>query len=158
MPRGIWKRPSDAEKLLKHCVRDAATGCLNCMTSSWRGYPKAMVGGNQIRANRAAWILAKGTIPSGLHVLHRCDNRKCVEIEHLFLGTHQDNMDDKIAKGRQLRGEQVGISKLTAEQARDIFLDHRPASEICLDYLVSSSAVRLIKQGKNWCHVTARLT
>lgn len=51
-------------------------------------------------AHRVAWILTRGPIPGGLHVLHRCDTRDCVNSAHLFLGTHTDNMRDAGRKGR----------------------------------------------------------
>ncbi len=53
------------------------------------------------RAYRAQWIRKKGPVPEGHHVLHRCDNRKCVNIRHLWTGTNQDNRDDMFKKGRQ---------------------------------------------------------
>lgn len=51
-------------------------------------------------AHRAAWELAKGPIPDGMLVCHKCDNPTCVNIEHLFIGSHQDNAADKMSKGR----------------------------------------------------------
>lgn len=55
-------------------------------------------------APRFSWTRTNGPIPPGLSVLHRCDNRKCVRPDHLFLGTHQDNMADMKAKGRARSG------------------------------------------------------
>lgn len=55
----------------------------------------------KFRAHRISWLLHKGEIPVGNHVLHNCDNRKCVRLEHLFLGDDKSNYDDAIAKGRR---------------------------------------------------------
>lgn len=65
------------------------------------GYGRIKIGGGlNLTAHRVAWELANGNIPQGLCVLHRCDNRKCVSADHLFLGTPADNNWDKSAKGR----------------------------------------------------------
>lgn len=56
------------------------------------------------RSHRVAWRIVNGPIPDGMFVLHRCDVRRCVNPAHLFLGTNDDNMADKVAKGRQARG------------------------------------------------------
>src|SRR5687768_1716284 len=75
------------------------------------GYGCANAGGKPDRAHRVAWRLKRGPIPPGRCVLHTCDDRTCVEPLHLFLGTKQDNMDDKVAKSRQVRGEDAGRAK-----------------------------------------------
>ncbi len=95
------------------------------------GYGIIKACGRMMRAHRVAWELANGQVPSELWVLHRCDVRDCVRAEHLFLGTHDDNMADMRAKGRQAsgdrhgthvhadsvrRGESHGAAKLTREQ------------------------------------------
>lgn len=78
----------------------------------------------QVRAHRVAWVLMNGPIPKGMHVLHKCDVRCCVNPEHLFLGTHEDNMRDMVKKGRGkspgLCGEQNPVSKLTSSQVQMI--------------------------------------
>jgi|688.fasta_scaffold1124452_1 hypothetical protein len=68
-----------------------------------KGYGKfhARNKNNKIYAtHRLSWILNNGEIIDNLHVLHKCDNRKCCNPDHLFLGTHRDNMDDMVNKGR----------------------------------------------------------
>ena len=65
------------------------------------GYGMVRMSGNVVRrAPRIAYALAKGAIPDGMIVMHACDNPPCVNPEHLTIGTHADNMADKVAKGR----------------------------------------------------------
>lgn len=69
-----------------------------------KGYGQFNVGGHPVGAHRISWEIHHGAIPTGVFVLHRCDVPGCVNPEHLFLGTHQDNMTDKVRKNRQARG------------------------------------------------------
>jgi len=79
-------------------------------------YGKMQVNGRTISAHRAMWEWKFGPVPDDQFVLHRCDVMRCVRPDHLFLGDHQSNMDDKVFKGRQANGETFASSKLTQEQ------------------------------------------
>ncbi len=72
------------------------------------GFIGAPGGGKNLLAHRVSWELHNGAIPQGRYVLHRCDNPRCVRPDHLFLGTHADNMADRQAKGRQAQGDGQG--------------------------------------------------
>jgi HNH endonuclease len=74
--------------------------CIEWTKFRLRGYGLQKFRGKTRLAHRVAWMLANGEIPDGLCVLHRCDNPPCVNVDHLFLGTHADNVADKMAKGR----------------------------------------------------------
>ena len=105
------------------------------------------------RAHRMAWELYKGPIPKGLHVLHRCDVPLCVNPDHLFLGDQQTNMADKVAKGRQNKGETHGMGKLTESQAIAVLNDPRLLREIAAEYDISFITVSDIKCGRSWKHL-----
>lgn len=62
-------------------------------------------------AHRIAWVYTHGDIPPGMHVCHRCDVPNCINPEHLFLGTHTDNMRDMLSKGRRKAGGGSGFCK-----------------------------------------------
>lgn len=82
------------------------SGCIHHQAKSKKhGYPYVHIRvglGVEVKtsAHRVAWIIKNGPIKDGMYVLHKCDSRMCCNPDHLFLGTHQDNMDDMKRKGR----------------------------------------------------------
>lgn len=68
-----------------------------------KGYGRFSAASGEVLCHRIAYAIHFGVSVSGLHVLHRCDNRRCCNPHHLFLGTNQDNMDDMVRKGRSAR-------------------------------------------------------
>jgi hypothetical protein len=80
------------------------------------GYGRIQINQKSVEAHRFSYEMHYGPIPEGMCVCHHCDNPACVRPDHLFLGTHGDNANDKINKGRQPAGEQLPQTKLTDSQ------------------------------------------
>jgi hypothetical protein len=136
-----------------------SSGCWN-----WKGfiapngYGRIKFKGQQSNAHRFAWIAYNGEIPEGLFVCHHCDNKKCCNPEHLFLGAHQDNMDDGKAKKRfrSLAGEAHGMHTLTND---DIWYIRAKRAKgwrqvrIAAVLGIHSGTVSRILNGKRWAHL-----
>jgi hypothetical protein len=108
-------------------------------------------------AHRISWLLNRGPIPDGLDVLHKCDVRLCCNPEHLFLGTHGDNCNDRTRKERSAKGEAHGRSKLTNEQVIEIrarFAAGQSARVVAEAFGVTKGTVRHIKMGRHWKHLS----
>jgi hypothetical protein len=122
-----------------------------------RGYGARRYKGQIWLAHRAEWHDQVGEIPDGMQVLHRCDNRPCREIRHLFLGTVRDNMQDMVDKGRQARGEKNGHAILTAAQVIEIRARKAAGGvtqrALAAEYGVSEQAVCDILKRRRWAHV-----
>lgn len=114
-----------------------------CLTK--QGYGSFYMG-KAVTASRVAWTLTNGEIPPGLHVLHHCDNKKCCNPKHLFLGTNLDNIADKTSKYR-------GASKLTSQMVESIRKDTNPQVDISRRYGISKGMVSKIKSRSVWCHL-----
>lgn len=107
----------------------------------------------QQRAHRVSWTIFCGEITSEQHVLHSCDNPLCVNPGHLFLGDQPANMDDKVSKNRQNKGDSHGMHKLTELEAISIRNDPRKYIEIADHYNISEATVSDIKRGRSWKHL-----
>ena len=93
-------------RLLSRVIVDQSTGCWNWTGATIKfGYGRIGVDKHTYSAHRLSYEVFRGEIPEGLCVCHRCDNPPCINPDHLFLGTHSDNMQDAYRKGRILPPE-----------------------------------------------------
>lgn len=148
----------------KHVIRQES--CWDWKGSiSNNGYPvmscRRTIGAD--RGHKASWIIHNGPIPEGMHVCHSCDNRKCTNPEHLWIGTHKQNNDDKIAKGRAkyvqppvMKGEANPSAKLTEAMVKEIKclleLGHSSYG-IAKKFSVSKTTILRIKRNTHWKHI-----
>lgn len=134
----------------------------------WQGAPNAYGYGRfkikdadgqwlSVHSMRAAWLLLRGPIGDGLAVCHKCDNRLCVNPNHLFLGTNLENTQDKVSKGRQLMGEQASKSKLSEVDVVEIRKRYAAGvtsmQVLATEFGVTKVAIRFVIRGRTWKHV-----
>jgi hypothetical protein len=115
------------------------------------GYGRFSLFGDETPAHRLSWTLFRGPIPDGLGVLHRCDNRLCVNPTHLFLGTAADNAADMVAKGRH-----VGYRKVTEQDVVSIRARRAAGArnrDLAREYRVTDDAISAIARRVTWPHV-----
>ena len=123
------------------------------------GYGRVRVAGKRVMAHRVAYAQARG-LPldaiAGLVIRHKCDNPSCVNPEHLEEGTHQDNMDDKVTRNRQVRGAACTSAVLTPEQVahiREVYVARHPefgGAALGRRFGLSTVAVNKIVRGVTW--------
>ena len=107
------------------------------------------------KASRVSWQLEHGEIPEGMFVCHHCDNPKCVRPDHLFLGTHADNMRDMVEKGRTTRanrGAGNGMAKLTEEQVYEIRESYKrgDCARLARKFGVSKATAYTVRSRRVW--------
>jgi hypothetical protein len=164
--RADWKKlkGDTPEEKLKYNYKVNEKGCWVWQGSVRKkdGYGSINIGqGKTSLVHRLAYTYWKGEIPEGMFVCHHCDNPPCINPDHLFLGTNQDNMNDKMLKGRAFtgfhKGEANGGAKLTNEQVSDIkkllIEGEFNQSEIAVEFGVSRQSICDINTNKKWSHI-----
>lgn len=118
-------------------------------------------------AHRASWVIHNGDIPDGLFVLHHCDNPKCVNPSHLYLGTAADNSNDRVKRGRSRLGRVPGEfaedgnpnAKLTRAIVNEIRsrpeLGRKKYAKLGREYGVHGNTIRAIALNRLWAYSTS---
>lgn len=154
-------RPPELRLWSRVRLSDAPDGC-----SEWTGYRDSLgygrigIGQRPVLVHRLSWELANGPIPDGLHVLHACDNPSCVRVDHLSVGTQQDNMRDTVTRGRHVQGERVGTAKLTEADVLEIHRRYADGGvtqkQLAAEFGVRPTAIQAIINGRAWKHLMPR--
>jgi len=148
------------ERLYNKFTIDSKTGCWNWTAGLLKdGYGSFAFKPFAQSAHRGSWIIHNGAIPDGMLVCHRCDNRRCVNPDHLFLGTYLDNNHDMIEKCRAIYpcGSKSFWSKLTEKQVLEIRKRHANGDitqrKLAQEYGIGYKAINKIIKRQRWNHV-----
>lgn len=154
---------TDLERFMSRVEK--TDGCWLWMgTQNGDGYGRFILGGQRVVAHRAMWIMVHGPLSQNLNVCHHCDNRQCVNPDHLFAGTQSENMLDCVAKGRHpsyrgqpgLSGERHPGARLTealVDQIRNKAASGVTERVLAEEYGISAGHVYRIVARKQWTHV-----
>lgn len=132
-------------------------GCIICIShTTSSGYPKIFQNNKSWQMSRFIYTQKYGKIKKGFHVMHKCDNPSCININHLKLGTNRDNIIDAKNKGRLSYGENRPNSKLNDKKVEEILkIDFSKTSNVKVGkiYDVSYATIDGIRNNKTWKHI-----
>lgn len=164
-----------AKKEIKWCV-DETTGCWNCVSHSAKddAYPRIVIDKKSWNISRYVYTVHHGPIPHGFVIRHTCDNRLCINPEHLILGTQLDNIKDMIDRGRHYKINGTGKrltnyskrrkkkkpnkfgkihKRLTEEEAKKIKHSTKTPRELSFEFGITVAAVRNVQRGISWTNI-----
>lgn len=151
--------PTPEERFWRKVDQRGADECWPWLGSTTRGYGHARLGDRVQRAHRLAYELTHGELPSGLYVLHHCDNPPCCNPAHLYLGTQAQNVRDRETRQRsggvKMRGESNPSARLTWEQVEYIRDRIRAGqrgvqAELARELGVGTATISRIARGSHW--------
>ncbi len=149
---------SPEERFWGFVGRKTATGCILWTGSPARKYGVLTIKDRTFYAHRVSFQLFRATIPATMDVLHACDTPLCINPQHLFLGTNADNKKDSVAKGRQAKGEMIGLAILSTEIIHDIrrrYFDGATQNDLACHYGITQGHVSAIIRCASWKHVNS---
>ncbi len=119
------------------------------------GYGMIAAADGKRTAHRVSYELEHGSIPQGACIRHSCDNPRCVNPAHLIPGTTQDNVNDRVTKGRSknLAGELHANSKLSAREVKEIRASSLSLGELSAIYGIAKPTVCKVRNNQSWKHV-----
>ena len=122
------------------------------------GYGRLKINGKSVRATKVCWELVIGEVPKGINICHHCDNPRCVNPDHLFLGSQKENMRDMITKGRAspTYGTYNGRSVLDNDKVleiRKLSKSGNSFAELGRMYGVNESAISRAVKHITWGHL-----
>ena len=122
-------------------------GALRCS-----GYGYVMLEGRGVGVHRLSYCLCHGEVPKDAHVLHRCDNRVCINPDHLTLGNNADNVADRVRRGRSANfaGERHPQIKLTRQKVEAIRQTTGSNVEVAAKFGITPAYVSQIRRRKIW--------
>lgn len=148
-------------------LEEQPNGCIKCVSHCMDqdGYVRIRYKGKHERLFRVLYMLKYGDIPKGKVIRHLCNNAYCCNVEHLKIGTQQDNVNDMLECGRgrkgkpniKSRGTRQWASKLTEQQVKEIYLSDLTNRELSKIYGVSDSNISYIKHKRQWKWLTDEL-
>lgn len=150
---------------------EVSSGCWewsSCLTNCGYGLFRLGPKEKQVTAHRASWILHRGEIPEGRWVLHHCDNKKCVNPDHIYLGDRKQNTKDAVDRGRYFSGAEwksrhghinhKGINhpsvKLTEDDVRFIRDSDKTGVELAAELFVTPTTIGRIRRHESWSHIS----
>ncbi|WP_439212545.1 HNH endonuclease signature motif containing protein [Duffyella gerundensis] len=148
--------PTDPKQRLDEHSVQADNGCINWTGNRTAfGYGSIRMNNRTVRTHRLSYELAKGPIPEGLIIRHKCDNPSCINPDHLEVGTTKDNARDRCERGRSVivKGEATGSCKLKECQVRDILLSKASHAELGRKYGVVPATIHAIRTRRTWRHI-----
>jgi len=147
----------------KKFIKRNKDDCWEWTGKLYQGYGQFSYKGANVKSSRASYLIYVGNIPKGKCILHKCNNRKCVNPEHLYAGTYKDNDRDSVIAGTKsinlinCVGEKHPHAKLNNEDVKCIkrmLRDDIRRWLIAWTYQVSGPTISNIKSGKTWSHIT----
>lgn len=152
---GVEFRGKPKAQLLSRISKNPTTGCWNWMGAIFKGsnygqFSNRALSKSPTTAHRASWEILKGPIPEGKMVLHKCDNRKCVNPNHLYLGDNSSNMRDRSQRGFV---HQMRLNEQKVREMRKLRQKGWSWRKLAARYEVHTNAVVEATMGKSWAYV-----